>query len=266
MANSAGSSSGHRPTRLVIDSEEAKRRVLKQIGAAQILLEGKTVPTPAAVDSLSASATNWANTMHSILMLLFDSPEYANNFEMARRRIFIGRGAPTPQERLTDILDVVRSGQQNLVGLLDTINVIAELSVRDTPASAPAQEAPLFHRPVVINVRDVYGTVLVDSLVKSIESHVEVGLDGAEVAEAFRVLTDALRTDTELHESIRAEALQYLDYLSEASATEPEKRRPALIAAAMTWMNTALTVATRVGQVWHEYGSTIEHGLRNIGL
>jgi len=266
MPNSTGSSSDHKPTNLVVDSEGAKRRVRKQIGAAEILLQGKTVPTPAAVDMLSDSATNWASTTHSILMLLFDSPEYANSFELARRRIFGGRGAPTAQERLTDILSVLRSGQQNLVGLLDTIDVIAELSVKNVPASAPAQEAPASHRPVIIHARDIYGTVLVESLVKSIESHVEVGLDGADVADAFRAMTDALRTDTELDEPVRAEALQYLEYLSETSATEPGKRRPALIAAAVTWMNGALTVATKVGELWQECGPTIEHGLRTIGL
>ena len=77
MAKTTGSPSGHKPTQLRVDGQEAKRRVRKQIGAAETLLQGKIVPTPAGVDVLSASATNWENTTRSLLMLLFDSPEYA---------------------------------------------------------------------------------------------------------------------------------------------------------------------------------------------
>jgi hypothetical protein len=266
MAKTTGSSSGHKPTQLRVDGQEAKRRVQKQIGAAEILLQGKTVPTPAGVDVLSASATNWENTTRSLLMLLFDSPEYATEFQRVCRRFTVSYGPPTALERLSSTLDILRDGQQNLVGLLDTIDVIVELSDADARGTAPAQVPPVTHGPVHIHIEgDVYGTVAVDTIAKSIENNVKRGLDGQEVADAFTTLAEAFQSDPELDDSARKEALEYLDVLAQESATPQGKRRPAVIATMLTTISAVLGVATKAGQTYDTLQPIIEHSLRASG-
>ena len=68
------------------------------------------------------------------------------------------------------------------------------------------------HGPVHIHIEgDVYGTVAVDTIAKSIENNVKRGLDGQEVADAFTTLAEAFQSDPELDDSVRKEALEYLD-------------------------------------------------------
>ena len=261
MAKTTGSSSGHKPTQLRVDGQEAKRRVQKQIGAAEILLQGKPVPTPAGVDVLSASATNWEKTTRSLLMLLFDSPEYATEFQRVCRRFTVSYGPPTALQRLSSTLDILRDGQQNLVGLLDTIDVIVELSDADARGTAPVT-----HGPVHIHIEgDVYGTVAVDTIAKSIENNVKRGLGGQEVADAFTTLAEAFQSDPELDDSVRKEALEYLDVLAQESATPQGKRRPAVITTMLTTISAVLGVATKAGQTYDTLQPIIEHSLRVSG-
>lgn len=251
----------HKPPQLVVPAFDAQRQVQRRIDAGNALLN-EQVTEVLAFQDLEARVIKWETVTYDLLIRIVDSRDYGDSFVFARRRNNNYPQGTMLHIRLANLTASLQSQVNNLEGVVEKIDTMIAL-----PAPIDIEGLPEGPRnaPVHLHMGDVYGTVLVESLANSIESNVKIGLDGAEVAEAFKVMTEALRTDAELDESTRKEALQYLDYLSEASATPPPQRRPALIAAAVTWISGALTVATKAGQVWQEFGPTIEHGLRTIG-
>lgn len=110
------------------------------------------------------------------------------------------------------------------------------------------------------------GNVVVGT-VANIQSNINIsrGISGEDLAVALRAVTEACLADQDFTDDQRQEALEAIEYLSEAATKPPEQRRIRNIRTIAAGLAAVMATAAQAGQIWQEWGPVITQAFHVSG-
>lgn len=213
---------------------------------------------PQHLEDFERDVSNWRRVVYETLRRLFDPPdEYANDFDRAGG-IFVGSYRDTPQVKFNRAHERLRRYVGNLQGIVQLIPVVAGAPPRPLRQPITAGPSPRIH--IEIHGGNI-GNLNLGEVVGNIESRINsvMGPEAATFAEAVKALVEIVQTGAGLSDPDRAEAISYLDAISEEAERPLDKRRVAVVGAIVARLAQVMALAEATHNVWQDYGPAVAH-------
>lgn len=80
-----------------------------------------------------------------------------------------------------------------------------------------------------------------------------------QIAEALRILTDAVKSSQDVSSQVQTEILEQLQLISEQATLAPPERKAGLIKPTLAALATTLSAGGGLAEIWSKWGTTIEN-------